>query len=376
MAVKILIILNYYYPYVSGVSEYARILAENLVKRGHDVSVLTSNHNQLPKREIINGVKVVRADILCKISKGTLSLEFLKLARKLSKEADIINLHLPMLESGWITNFIDKEKIVATYHCDINLPSNILNNFIIKIMDMSNKVCMKHSCKIMVQTLDYAQHSRAAAKFSHKFIETTTPIKEYYRKDIARADKTVIGFCGRLVEEKGIDVLLEAYRMICERRKNCILQIGGDYKSVAGGSIYPQLCDFIEKNHIEGVEFLGKIPEEKMEEFYSSIDIFVLPSINSLEAFGMVQVEAMECGTPVVATDLYGVRTIVQKTGMGIVVKKKDADALARGIIEVLENKEKYIKSREHIRKLYGTDICVSAYENTFYDIADINKDI
>ena len=81
---KVLIILNYYYPYVSGVSEYARILAENLVKHGHDVSVLTSNHNQLSKTEIINGVKVTRANILCKISKGTVSIEFLKLAKEMA----------------------------------------------------------------------------------------------------------------------------------------------------------------------------------------------------------------------------------------------------------------------------------------------------
>ena len=366
---KVLIILNYYYPYVSGVSEYARILAENLVKHGHDVSVLTSNHNQLSKTEIINGVKVTRANILCKISKGTVSIEFLKLAKEMAKKADVVNLHLPMLESGWITSFMDKEKIVTTYHCDVNLPPSIFNRFIVKVMDASNKLCLKHSNKIMVQTLDYGKHSRAAAKFSNKFIEAATPIKEYFHKETIQEDKQIIGFCGRLVEEKGIDVLLEAYKVISARKSDCILRIGGDYKNIAGGSVYPKLCEYIEKNHIEGVEFLGKIPEEKMEEFYSSCDVFVLPSINSLEAFGMVQIEAMECDTPVVATDLYGVRTIVQKTGMGVVVKKNDANDLASGIMEVLENKEKYIKPREYIRKIYGTDICVSIYEKCFFDI-------
>lgn len=62
-----------------------------------------------------------------------------------------------------------------------------------------------------------------------------------------------------------------------------------------------------------------------MAEFYSSLDVFCLPSINPLEAFGMVQIEAMLCGVPVVASDLYGVRTIVGNTGMGLVCKKGDA---------------------------------------------------
>lgn len=179
---KVLIILNYYYPYVSGISEYARILAENLVKQGYAVSVLTSNHNQLPKTEIINGVKITRANILCKISKGTVSIEFLKLAKEMAKKADVVNLHLPMLESGWITGFMDQEKIVTTYHCDVNLSSGILNRFIVKVMDASNKLCLKHSNEIMVQTLDYGKHSRAAAGFYDKFIETATPIKEYFHK--------------------------------------------------------------------------------------------------------------------------------------------------------------------------------------------------
>lgn len=368
---RILIILNYYYPYVSGVSEYARILAENLVRHGHDVSVLASNHNQLPCQEIINGVKVTRAKILGKISKGTVSLEFLKLAVRMAKEADVVNLHLPMLESGWITGFMDKKKIVTTYHCDVNLPLSLFNKLIVKVMDTSSKLCLKHSHKIMVQTLDYAQHSRVAAMFSEKFVEAATPIKEYYAKAVTPADKKIIGFCGRLVEEKGIDILLEAYVKISAQRSDCILRIGGDYKNIAGGSVYPQLCEYIEKYHIKGVEFVGKIPEEKMEEFYSSCDVFVLPSINSLEAFGMVQIEAMECGIPVVATDLYGVRTIIQKTGMGVVVKKKDAHDLAKGILEVLSHPKKYIKPREYIRKMYGTDICVSIYEECFYDIVN-----
>ena len=130
---KILIILNYYYPYVSGVSEYARVLAEELAERKYDVTVLTSNHAKLENKTIKNNVKVIRARIICHISKGTISPHFIRLAIKMSREADVVNLHLPMIESGLISRFIPQNKLITTYHCDINLPNNIMNSFITKL---------------------------------------------------------------------------------------------------------------------------------------------------------------------------------------------------------------------------------------------------
>jgi len=160
-------------------------------------------------------------------------------------------------------------------------------------------------------------------------------------------DKKIIGFCGRIVMEKGIDVLIKAYKIIKETREDIKLLIGGDYANVAGGSIYPKLQQYIDTNDLKDIEFLGKISEENMGEFYSSLDIFVLPSINPLEAFGMVQVEAMLCGVPVVSSDLYGVRTIVQNTGMGLVHENGNEKDLARCILKILNNPQKYIKKRE-----------------------------
>ncbi len=361
---KILIILNYYYPYVSGLSEYARVLAEEFVKKGDEVTVLASNHGKLAAKEVINGVKVVRTPIICKISKGTVSPSFLWKAVWLAKDKDVVNMHLPMMESGIISLGIDPKKLITTYHCDVNLPKTPLNRLILKCIDLSNNICLKRSRYIAVQTKDYAGQSRIAYPYKKKYVEAATPIKDYNRINVNRNDgKKVIGFCGRLVEEKGIGVLLRAYEILCRTEKDLVLKIAGDYKEVAGANVYADLKKYIKIHKLQNVVFMGKLKEEEMEGFYSSLDVFVLPSINSLEAFGMVQVEAMYCGAPVVATDLYGVRTIVQRTGMGVVVKKNDAEDLAKGILKVLHNKEKYWKPKEEILKYYGTAHCVSAYE-------------
>lgn len=80
----------------------------------------------------------------------------------------------------------------------------------------------------------------------------------------------------------------------------------------------------------------------------------------------MVQIEAMLCGTPVVATDLYGVRTIVKTTGMGVVVKRNNAEELAKGILKVIDRPEDYIKPQSVILNHYGTKKCLEVYEKAF----------
>lgn len=358
-SMKILIILNYYYPYISGLSEYAKQVGEEFVRQGHSVKVLCSNHDNLPEKEIINGVEVTRAPIIAKISKGTVSLAFINWAKKMSRDADVVNLHLPMLESGIISSLIGNNKCVITYHCDLDLKAGIINNFIKNTMYFMNNMALKKVKYILVTSLDYGVHSKLAGKYPDKLVEVGSTIKDYNKVPVEKdKGKKYIGFCGRIVMEKGIDVLIKAFEIVKHKIPEAELLIGGDYQNVAGGSIYPELAEYVNQNKIDDVHFLGKIPEEKMEEFYSSLDVFVLPSINPLEAFGLVQVEAMYCGTPVVSSDLYGVRTVPQKTGMGLVSKKSDPEDLANKIIAVLNNKEKFVKPKEEIKNIYSTEKC------------------
>ena len=359
---KILVILNYYFPYVSGLSEYARLLCEELSRRGNEVTVLTSNHDHLKKEEMVNGVRVIRAPIVLKISKGTISPKFITWAVKLAEGADVVNMHLPMLEAGLIASFIPAKKIICTYHCDINLPKGLLNNIILKTMDTSHKRALKRATYIVVNTIEYMHESRIAATYLDKMKEIAPPIKQLPIIERIAHEKFRIGFCGRIVEEKGIDVLIRAFELLQKERKNVVLIIGGDYEAVAGGSVYPKLKEYIDLHHIENIFFTGKIPEENMAEFYASLDVFTLPSINSLESFGMVQVEAMMCGTPVIASDLLGVRTIVQNTGMGLVCKKGNAEDLKNCFLRMMDNYSVYLKNRKHIEERYGLSKSADGY--------------
>lgn len=368
---KILIVLNYYWPYISGLSECAREVAEKLAVN-NEVTVLTSRHSsELPLSDNLNGVKIIRTPIMIKINKGVISPQFVMKYIKLQKEADIVNFHMPMAEAGLLSMFTPSNKLCLTYQCDVHLPSSLINKIICKAMDTSSKMSFKRASKIVIASEDYAYNSRVLPAYKDKWVEihpTSPAYKKIKTSSSSHNNDINIGFCGRIVEEKGIDILLKVAPKIKEKMPNAKFLIAGDYLNVAGGSIYDQLKRDIGWDE-SYVHFLGRLSDDQLVDFYKSLNLFVLPSINSLEAFGMVQVEAMLAGVPVIATDLPGVRVIVTKTGMGEIVERKNPQSLMDGILKVLQNPEEYRREREYIEEMFGNESAARKYEDLFVDM-------
>ena len=111
------------------------------------------------------------------------------------------------------------------------------------------------------------------------------------------------------------------------------------------------------------VVFYGPIAHENLKSFYDVCDCLVLPSINNLETFGIVQAEAMICGVPVVASNLPGVRVPVQMTGMGEICKIKDSVDLGKKIELVLNNGKKYYQQRAKNLELFDYKKTIDSYE-------------
>lgn len=150
---------------------------------------------------------------------------------------------------------------------------------------------------------------------------------------------------------------------------NVKIVIAGPMEPV-GEKAYKEKIMTLAKKYEKQVVFLGTITEEHMGAFYSLIDVLVLPSINSTEAFGMVQVEAMMMGVPVVTTNLPGVRVPVQRTGMGRIVSPKNSYELADAIVSVLRNKEKYTKKKKDAEKEFSIDQTVSFYRQMMSELS------
>lgn len=117
-------------------------------------------------------------------------------------------------------------------------------------------------------------------------------------------------------------------------------------------------------------QFLGIVSDAEKRALFELSDVLVLPSTNSTESFGMVQVEAMTCGTPAVATDLPGVRQPVLSSGMGKIVPIRDAKALGQAVVEVMQGGVQV--SSETVAKLaafYAPETVARAYETLFEEV-------
>ncbi|MBI4791014.1 MAG: glycosyltransferase family 4 protein [Chloroflexi bacterium] len=378
---KILISLTYYRPWISGLTIYAERLARALARRGHQVTVLTSHYEKdLPFQEIMDGVLVIRHPVLFRFSKASVMPGFLSHAWRLIREHDVVHVHLPQAEGGplaFIGRVLAHKPVVLTYHCDLQLPPGLFNRVIDRMAFASNVMAGVFADRIVAYTDDYARNSPMLSKFARKITVMYPPVempppdaqavaalKERYRANGHR----VVGFAARFAEEKGVSYLLDSIPLVREKCPEVKYLLAGQYRGVVGENVWERLQPQI-RQYREYLEFLGTVPIQEMGNFFGACDVLTVPSINSTESFGLVQVEAMLSGCPVVATDLPGVREPAHVTGMGEVVPIKDARALAEGIVKVLDNRAKYVRPREEIAARFSSNRTVVEYEKLFAEL-------
>lgn len=354
--------LNYYAPYVSGLTDTARLVAEGLAARGRRIAVVAGRHDtSLPPQETLNGVDVHRTTVVARIGKGLVSPAFVTTVAKLARQAEVVNLHLPMLEAGPLAAWVGRHApVVSTYHCDVTLPASPVNKAMTRAVDASTRLALRRSVSVCWTSLDYARQSRVwdASPPSPRVIPPPCIDRSGGTPSFRETTGMHVGFLGRIVEEKGTEHLVEAFRRIPD--KDARLLIGGDFERVAGGSVIDRVRAAVADD--PRVRLLGFVPEERLADFYASLDVFCLPSVNSLEAFGIVQVEALLAGVPVVASDLPGVRVPVQTTSAGVLVPAADPEALAAAVANAV-GLEVDVAG---VRRLYGVDATVTAYDDMF----------
>ncbi len=380
-AMRILHALTYYHPHLSGLTIYVERLAETLAARGQTVTVLASQHDPtLPRSEVRNGVRVVRAPVLLRLHKGVVAPAFTALAWRLMREHDVLNLHLPLLEAGWLALLarrFARRPVVLTYHCDLRLPPGPANRAIERTLMLLHRLAGHLANRVVTYTRDYAEHSPFVSRYLHK-VETVYPpvvveppapgAGAARRATLAPHGERVIGFAGRVATEKGIEHLLMALPAIEAAVGPVRVAFAGPYEGVVGERYYEQLGPLIER-YRDRLVFLGALHGAELSAFYAACDCLVLPSVNSTESFGLVQVEAMLCGTPVVASALPGVRQPVLVTGMGEVAPVADPVGLAAAIIRVLKERERYLRPRAEIAARFDLQATAAFYERLYQTV-------
>ena len=385
---KILISLTYYRPWISGLTIYAERLARALAQRGHQVTVLTSHYEkELPFQEVMDGVLVIRHPVLFRFSKASVMPGLLSHAYRLMREHDVVHVHLPQAEGGplaFIGRMLAHKPVVLTYHCDLQLPPGLFNRVIDRMAFTSNVMAGIFADRIVAYTDDYARNSPLLSKFANKISVIYPPVEmpppdpqavQALKERHNANEHRVIGFAARFAEEKGVSYLLNSIPFVREQCPSVKYLLAGQYRDVVGENVWERLQPQIQQ-YREYLEFLGPVPIQEMGNFFGACDVVTVPSINSTESFGLVQVEAMLSGCPVVATNLPGVREPARVTGMGEVVPIKDARALADGIVKVLENREKYVRPREEIAAMFSLERTVQEYEKLFAKLQENNRGV
>ena len=378
---KILIALTYYSPYVSGLTIYADRIARAWAQEGHEVIVLTSRYSpDLPKDEVVEGVRIIRAPILFRISKGVIMPAFWLKAIRLVKWADVVNLHLPQFDAAWIAwlGKITKTFTVLTYHCDLVMPAGFINKLSNKFVLWMNDLAGRYCDQIVAYTEDYAKHSFFLPKFTEKTKIIQPPVElpdvtdgevEIFRMKVNPGKcSPIIGMACRFAADKGVEILVDALPKIIEKYPGACVFFAGPYQDVLGERAYyeklkTRLQAFIDSGNWK---FLGSLPPKEMAKFYRIIDLLTMPSLNRTDAFGLVQIESMMNGKPVVASNLPGIRIPVQRHEMGRIVPIGDSRALADAVIEITGTGKRYGDKTFAIKEFYKPSKIASAYDILF----------
>jgi glycosyltransferase involved in cell wall biosynthesis len=375
---KILVILTYYRPHISGLTIYVERLSRALAGRGHQVTVLTSRYDRdLPLREVADGVQVIRAPVLMRISKGVIMPTFGLLATRLTRQHDVVHLHLPQFDAPGLAlrGRLMRRPVVLTYHCDLRLPPGLFNRVVNQVVLFNNWVAGRLANAIVAYTRDYATHSHFLAPLIGKVEVIPPPVTlpearaeavDAFARRWGLDDGPVIGMCARLATEKGVEVLLEALPRILEEFPTARVLFAGTYQNVLGEEEYARRLQPQFERFQAHWEFVGPLDQQEIVAFYRNCDVTVLPSLNSTESFGMVQIEGMMCGVPAVASNLPGVRQPVMMTGMGEIAPIGDAAGLAEGVLRVLRDRNRYLRPPEIIAEPFAPAETARRYEALF----------
>ncbi len=352
---KIAQIVCVFPPYAGGIGrsawEFSRFLAK---EREVEVIVYTPAYNNKDVLENIEGFKVRRLKSWLKYGNGA----FLPQLLWELKNYDIVHLHYPFFGTAEVVSFFKlffkKPKLVLHYHMDvIGLPP------LVRLLSLPSKLMFKllfrQASIVLCSSFDYIKTSQIKKYYyseKEKFKELPFGVDlDIFRpgEELNNKDDFNILFVGGLDRAhyfKGVDVLLRAAAMLPQDKGWRLIIVGdGDLRKE-----YERQAARLGIS--KRIIFLGKLNQKELVDAYQKAKVFVLPSINKNEAFGIVLLEAMACGVPVIASDLAGVRSVFRNGREGFLTRPENYKDLKDKIEFLLNNPLKQKQMADNARKL------------------------
>lgn len=322
-------------PAYGGVEKYVLELSKQLVARGNDVTVVCADEPHAESRGV-QGVKAIRLPYVAKVANTNITPRLFRTL--MSQDFDVIHTHIPTPWSADISALVSLFKhkpLLVTYHNDLSsqgisgLIAHFYNSTLLHLVLWRAKA-------IIITQPKYVEYSRHLKLHKKKLITIPLGVTRPLRMSGAKRKAGQIFFMSVLDkhhEYKGLDILLDAMVRVKDRRPEARLLVGGGGELI---SKYEQLAKRLGVS--DSVEFLGYLPDKELAALYSSSSVFVLPSLNKLEGFGIVALEALSYATPVITTHFAGSSEFITKNKAGLVVAPGDTAGLTKAIVSLLED--------------------------------------
>lgn len=337
---RVLYLYKDYFPILGGIENHVKLLAEGLPALGVQTQVMVTNTTNRTVDETIGGVPVHKMARQINVSSAPVSLPFFPAVRRLEASVDIAHLHMPYPPGELAQLLLGRSRwLVATYHSDIvrqRVLGALYRPFLWQVLRRADLIAVSNP--VYIQDSPFLRRHAEKCRVIHfgvdldRFAPSPAILEEAARWQARYAGRPLILFVGRLRHYKGIDVLLEAMRQV-ENAHALIVGIGPMEESWRAQAQSAGVSD--------RVTFLGEVPDAGVLALYHAATLFVLPSTNRAETLGIVQLEAMACGLPLICTELgTGTSYVNQHGTTGLVVAPNDAAALAGAINTLLARPE------------------------------------
>ncbi|UED83054.1 glycosyltransferase family 4 protein [Streptomyces profundus] len=359
---RIGIVCPYSWDVPGGVQFHVRDLAEHLIERGHHVSVLAPADEDTPLPPyVVSAGRAVSVPYNGSVARVNLGLTSASKVRRWVHDGDfdVLHIHEPVVPSlGLLTCWAARGPIVATFHT-----SNPRSRAMVAAYPMLQPALEKISARIAVS--EYARRTLVEHLGGDAVVIPNGVDVGFFADAEPRAEwrGDTIGFIGRIDEpRKGLPVLMRALPAILAARPTTRLLVAGRGDEKEAVATLPAELR-------ERVEFLGMITDEEKAGLLRSVDLYVAPNTGG-ESFGIILVEALSAGAPVLASDLDAFAQVLDGGTAGELFVNEDADALAAAALRLLGAPERRAELRErgsrHVRRFdwstVGADV-LAVYE-------------
>jgi phosphatidyl-myo-inositol alpha-mannosyltransferase len=336
--VKIALVSPYDYPYPGGVTEHIAHLEDHFTLQGHEVKIIapsSADKHTLVRGNVLKVGSVVQIPANGSVARITLSLRLSGQVKRILREEefDIVHLHEPMTPALPLTVLHHSQSVnIGTFHRYGGT----------HLMYYYGKPILKRFFNMLDGKIAVSEPARqfVSRHFPGKYIILPNGIDTFrFNDDVQpfehfRDGKLNILFVGRLEKRKGFSYLLRAFWRVKHEMPNVRLIVVGPFKET-GRHRYEA---FVEQHGLEDVHFIGYVSKADLARYYKTCDVFCAPSTGG-ESFGIILLEAMASGKPIVASDIDGYRSVMTDENEGLLVPRQSESHLAEGLLRLLTNR-------------------------------------